>query len=275
MEISSFEDAGAVAAAIEVVEAGGIVGARFGTVFGLIVDGSHRGVADEIMHVKGAARGHKPLGVCTRPGRLLELVDVGAFAPDARRLAEAPWFAEQLAAMVAVRAPAAPGSGIPDHLHSDVDGRRWVQVFDPLRMPGTSTLIAAMWDSGIEWVAATSMNESGRTEIVDPGAASEFAERHGLPILFEAVFEHAASGSLPILELGPAGIRLDRHGIIALADLESATGEHIDAASAIPAHFPPMAVPPGLLEGLSPHEATAELLAMLYPGPRAVSPGGP
>ena len=266
MEISSFEDAGAVAAAIEVVEAGGVVGAHFGTVFGLIVDGSHQGVADEIMHIKGAARGYKPLGVCTRPGRLLELIDLGRLAPDARRLAQAPWFAEQLAAMVAVRAPAAPASGIPDHLHSDVDGRRWVQVFDPLRMPGTSKLIAAMWGSGIEWVAATSMNESGRTEIVDLGAATEFAERHELPILFEAVFEHAASGSLPILELGPAGIRLDRHGIIALADLESATGEDIDAANAIPAHFPPMRVQPGLLEGLSPDEATAELLDLLYPG---------
>lgn len=268
MEISSFEDAGAVAAAIEVVEAGGVVGAHFGTVFGLIVDGSHRGVADEIMHIKGAARGYKPLGVCTRPGRLLELMELGTLAPDARRLAEAPWFADQLAAMVAVRAPAAPASGIPDHLHSDVDGRRWVQVFDPLRMPGTSTLIAAMWESGVEWVAATSMNESGRTEIVDLGAATEFAERHELPILFEAVYEHAASGSLPILELGPAGIRLDRHGIIALTDLEAATGEQIDATDAIPAHFPPMPVQPGLLDGLSPGEATAELLGLLYPGAR-------
>ena len=123
-----------------------------------------------------------------------------------------------------------------------------------------------MWGAGIDWVAATSMNESGRTEIVDLGAATDFAERHELPILFEAVYEHAASGSLPILELGPAGIRLDRHGIIALADLESATGEQIDAADAIPAHFPPMPVQPGLLDGLSPGDATAKLLELLYPG---------
>ena len=275
MEISSFEDAAAIAAAIEVIESGGVVGAHFGTVFGLIVDGSHQGVADEIMRIKGAARGYKPLGVCTRPGRLLELIDIGGLHPDARRLAEAPWFAGQLAAMVAVRAIAAPASGIPDHLHSDVDGRRWVQVFDPLRMPGTAALIAAMWEAGIEWVAATSMNDSGRTEIVDLDAAAEFADRHELPILFEAAFVHAASGSLPILELGPAGIQLDRHGIIAHADLEAASGVRIDADGAIPAHFPPMVVPPGLLDGLSPGEATAELLALLYPGPELLSPDGP
>ena len=53
--------------------------------------------------------------------------------------------------------------------------------------------------------------------------------------------------------------------MIALADLESATGGGLDPAGAIPAHFPPMPVQPGLLEGLSPDEATAELLELLYP----------
>src|SRR4029453_4100446 len=135
MEISSFEDADAIAAAIAVVEAGGVVGAHFGTVFGLIVDGRHEGVADEIMQIKGSARGHNPLGVCTSPGRPLELIDVSSLPQDVRRLAEAPWFAEQLAAMVAVRAPVSPSIGVPDHLQSDVGGQRWVQVFDPLRVP--------------------------------------------------------------------------------------------------------------------------------------------
>ena len=42
-------------------------------------------------------------------------------------------------------------------------------------------------------------------------------------------------------------------------------GEPIDATDAIPAHFPPMAVPPALLDGLRPEAATAELLRLLYP----------
>jgi len=182
-----------------------------------------------------------------------------------RRLTEAPWFAEQLAGMVAVRAPASSTIGIPAHLVSEVDGRRWVQVFDPLRMPGASDLIAAMWAAGVAWVAATSMNESGRTEIVDLEEAVDFAGRHALPILFEPAAMHEASGSLPIVELNPDGLRLDRHGIIALADLERAVGEPIDATGAVPAHFPPMAVPAALLDGLGPEAATAELLRLLYP----------
>jgi len=265
MEICSYDDTEAIAEGVDVIRAGGVVGTHFGTVFGLLVDGSHAGVADEIMAIKGAARGHKPLAVGTRRGRLVELIDVDSLPPDARRLIEAPWFADRLAGMVAVRAPAAPGIGIPEHLVSEVDGRRWVQVFDPLRMPGASDLIAAMWAAGVDWVAGTSMNESGRPEIVDLEEAVDFGERHTLPLLFQPAAMHEASGSLPILELNPDGLRLDRHGIIALADLERAVGEPIDATDAIPAHFPPMAVPPGLLEGLGPEAATAELLRLLYP----------
>lgn len=265
MEICSFDDTEAIAEAIEVVRAGGVVGAHFGTVFGLVVDGSHAGVADEIMAIKGTARGHRPLGVCTRPRRLVELIDVGSLPPDVRRLTEAPWFAEQLAGMVAVRAPASTAIGIPEHLVSAVDGRSWVQVFDALRMPGASDLIAAMWEAGVDWVAATSMNESGRIEIVDLEEAVDFAARHGLPLLFQPAAMHEASGSLPILELHPDGLRLDRHGIIALPDLEAAVGRPIDATRAIPAHFPPMPVPAALLDGLGPEAATAELLRLLYP----------
>ncbi|MGW4928362.1 hypothetical protein ACWEOH_04340 [Agromyces sp. NPDC004153] len=266
MEICSYDDSEAIAEGVDAIRAGGVVGTHFGTVFGLLVDGSHAGVADEIMAIKGAARGHKPLAVGTRPGRALELIDVASVPPDVRRLAEEPWFADRLAGMVAVRAPASPQIGIPEHLVSEVDGRRWVQVFDPLRMPGASELIAAMWSAGVDWVAGTSMNESGQPEIVDLEDAVDFAERHSLPILFQPEVLHEASGSLPILELHPdEGLRLDRHGIIAHADLETAIGESIDASQATPAHFPPMVVPPGLLDGLDPADAMAELLRLLYP----------
>ena len=265
MQLSSFADSGAVAKAVRVVADGGVLGAHFGTVFGLIVDGRHAGVADEIMRIKGAARGHKPLGACLRPSRIVGVIDRYQLPPRVRELVMAPWFSRRLAAMVAVRAPASSNAGIPPALRSHVDGRDWVQVFDPMRMPGASTLIAAMWDAGLRWVAATSMNESGSTEIVETDDAVAFAERHGLSMLFEPAAVHAASGSLPILELRPDGLRLDRHGIIAVADLEAAIGEPIPSDAAAPAHYPPMTVPPGLLDDRTPAEATQLLLELLYP----------
>lgn len=267
MTLSSFEDPGAVAAAVDAVVGGRVVGAHFGTVFGLIVDGSHDGVADEILRLKGSARGHKPLGACVPPARLVRAIDRARLASPVRALADEPWFSRQLAAMVAVRAPALADAGLPDALQSHVDGTTWVQVFDPMRMPGAATLIAALWRAGVEWVAATSMNESGQTEIVATPDAVAFAERHQLSMLFAPTAVHSASGSLPILELRPDGLRLDRHGIIAVADLEKAIGQPIDAAAAVPAHFPPMAVPAGWLDGLDPAAATAALLQLLYPTP--------
>jgi len=70
--------------------------------------------------LKGAARGHKPLAVAARPGRLVELIDVASLPHEVRRLTEEPWFADRLAGMVAVRAPAAPQVAIPEHLVSEV-----------------------------------------------------------------------------------------------------------------------------------------------------------
>ena len=62
MEIVSFDDKGAVARAVETIRSGDVVGAHFGTVFGLIVDGAHTGVAERIMTIKGAVRGSSRSG---------------------------------------------------------------------------------------------------------------------------------------------------------------------------------------------------------------------
>lgn len=265
MEIVSFDDKGAVARAVEIIRSGEVVGAHFGTVFGLIVDGGHAGVAERIMAIKGAGRGFKPLGICVGAQELTVLIDSASLPPEVQRLLGTPWFAAELACMIAVRAPAHPTNRIPEHLVSQSQGGYWVQVFDPRRMPGTFGFIAALWDAGVQWVAATSMNEAGSTEIVAIEDAAEFSRRHGLPLLFEWSAPHNASGSLPIFELNEEGLRLDREGIIAFADLQRAVGLPIDASAPVPAHFPPMPVPAGLLDDLPPAAATRTLLGLLYP----------
>ncbi len=266
VEIVSFDDKGAVARAVELIRAGEVVGAHFGTVFGLIVDGAHAGVAERIMAIKGAGRGFKPLGICVGARDLIDLIDATSVSPEVRQLLATPWFAAQSACMIAVRAPAHPTRRIPEHLISENHGRAWVQVFDPRRMPGTFGFIEALWRAGIPWVAATSMNEAGSTEIVEIEDAAAFCRRHSLPLLFESSAPHSASGSLPILEMNEGGLRLDRLGIIAPADLERAVGLPIDADAPIPAHFPPLRVPDGLLDDLSPAAATRALVDLLYPG---------
>ncbi|SFS17941.1 tRNA A37 threonylcarbamoyladenosine synthetase subunit TsaC/SUA5/YrdC [Microbacterium sp. cf046] len=265
MEIVSFDDRGAVARAVEIIRSGEVVGAHFGTVFGLIVDGAHAGVAERIMAIKGAGRGFKPLGICVGAQELIDLIDAASLPPEVQRLLGTPWFAAELACMIAVRAPAHPTHRIPEHLISENQGRQWVQVFDPRRMPGTFGFIEALWHAGVQWVAATSMNEAGSTEIVEIEDAAAFCRRHSMPLLFESSAPHNALGSLPILELNGEGLRLDRQGIIALADLERAVGLSIDASKPIPAHFPPMQVPAGLLDDLSPAAATRTLVGLLYP----------
>ena len=143
VEIVSFDDKGAIARAVEIIRSGDVVGAHFGTVFGLIVDGAHTGVAERIMTIKGAGRGFKPLGICVGAQELIDLIDGASLSPAVQRLLGTPWFAAELACMIAVRAPAHPTNRIPEHLISENQGRHWVQVFDPRRMPGTFGFIEA------------------------------------------------------------------------------------------------------------------------------------
>jgi tRNA A37 threonylcarbamoyladenosine synthetase subunit TsaC/SUA5/YrdC len=128
VDIVSFEDTDAVARAVEIIRSGDVVGAHFGTVFGLIVDGKHAGVAERIMTIKGAGRGFKPLGICVGAHELVDLIDAASLPAEVQRLVAAPWFAAELACMMAVRAPAHPASPIPEHLASENQGRSWVQL---------------------------------------------------------------------------------------------------------------------------------------------------
>lgn len=265
MRLSSPVDRDDIADAVSAIQNGEAVGVHFGTVFGIVVDGDLADVADEIEAVKGTHRGHKPLAACLTPDRIAETIDRTTLAPDAAELLQSAWFREDVAGITAVRAPLDPAADAPAALQSHVDGVAWVQVVNARRLPGATRLIDALWDGGVRWVAATSMNESGRPEIVDVAAAQDFADRHGLAALFPPVTGHAATGSLPILELRPDGVRLDRRGIIALADLERALGRPIPADNAIPAHFPPLVVDESSLAGRSTAEVAATLLRLLYP----------
>jgi tRNA A37 threonylcarbamoyladenosine synthetase subunit TsaC/SUA5/YrdC len=265
MRLSAPDDRDDIADAVSAVCNGEAVGVHFGTVFGIVVDGDLSEVADEVEAVKGTHRGHRPLAACLTSDRIAETVDATALAPEAAALLAARWFREDVAGFTAVRAPLDSRVGVPAALQSHVDGTSWVQTVNARRLPGAARLIAALWDAGVRWVAATSMNESGRPEIVDLEAARDFSRRHHLAALFPPVTAHAATGSLPILELRPDGIRLDREGIVALADLERAVGGPIPAADAIPAHFPSLEVDPEDLRDLSPPEVSAALLRLLYP----------
>ena len=63
----------------------------------------------------------------------------------------------------------------------------------------------------------------------------------------------------------PAAERPPTESLAGVGGVVNLVGEPIDASQAIPAHYPPLGVPPALLDGLGPEDATAELLRLLYP----------
>ena len=130
-------------------------------------------------------------------------------------------------------------------------------------IPGRLALLAAL-AALLASASADVLAQKAQSRVPAPRGPLTMEEQATVK-LFESSAPHNASGSLPILELDEEGLRLDRQGIIAPADLERAVGLPIDASAPLPAHFPPMQVPAGLLDDLSPAAATRTLMGMLYP----------
>jgi hypothetical protein len=200
--------------AVAQIMIGRVVGASFGSVYGLVGNGLVPTLADDLAAIKGRARTGRPLSVCLPAARLARLIDpaqlhgsIRDWALDERGLARA--FASQCFLRVPVRAVVA--ASLPAQLISYLDGVPYLQSLDPSGIPGAGAFIGALWDAGVTVPAVTSMNATGADEIVESAAAVRFASAAGLPSLLTGPMD-TRRGPLTIVEVGPAGISVAREG---------------------------------------------------------------
>lgn len=165
---------------------GRVVGASFGSMYGLIGNGLIPTLADDIAALKGRAGTGRPLSVCLPSARLARLIDpaqlhgsIRDWALDERGLARA--FASQCLLRVPVRPLVA--ASLPAQLIGYLDGVPYLQSLDPSGLPGAGTFVRSLWSAGVTVPAITSMNVTGEPVIVEPAAAVRFASAAGLPSL--------------------------------------------------------------------------------------------
>jgi hypothetical protein len=200
--------------AVAQIMIGRVVGASFGSMYGLVGNGLIPTLGDDIAAIKGRARRGRPLSVCLPSARLARLIDpaqlhgsIRDWALDERGLARA--FASQCLLRVPVR-PAVAAS-LPAQLISYLDDVPYLQNLDPSGIPVAGAFIGALWSAGVMVPALTSMNGTGAAAIIDSAAAVRFAGAAGLPSLLTGPMD-GHRGSLTIVEVGPAGISVAREG---------------------------------------------------------------
>lgn len=253
--------------AVGLINGGAVIGASFGTVYGLIGDGSRPELGTTIARIKGHRRLGRPLSVCLPEARLCRLLDPEQIHPAVRRMAlDGDELARTLSSLCFVRAPIRESVAreLPEHIVSRADGVPYLQSLDPGGLAGMGALMRRLWRDGVRYPAITSMNNSGEPEIVELSQAARFSHEHDLPALVRpAGARPRAQGSLTILEIGPHGVRAVRHGVIPVSVLQRLIEPPVEDELTEPADLPALDVPPGMLDGLSHHSACRAALLWL------------
>jgi hypothetical protein len=200
--------------AVAQVMIGNVVGASFGTSYGLVANGLLPGLDEQLAAIKGPGRLGRPLAVCLPSARLAGLIDPARLHPsvrdwalDEQGLARA--FGSQCFLRVPVRSRVV--ASLPAHLISYTDGVPYLQSLDPSQLPGAGAFITSLWESGVVVPILTSMNYTGLPEIVEHRVATRFARVAGLPSLLAGPMD-GRTGARTVVDAGPAGVFTKREG---------------------------------------------------------------
>jgi hypothetical protein len=246
---------------------GEVVGASFGTVYGIIGDGHSPDLGTRVAAIKGQQRLGRPLSVCLPESRFSQLLDPSHIHPAVRGMAlNGHALSRTLSSLAFVRAPirTSVAQDLPAHLVSINDGVPYLQSLDPGGLPGAHNLMRLLWRQGIHFPAISSMNASGEPEIVDYSKALAFSSEHGLAALLRPKSQiQQAQGSFSILEIGPHGLRAARHGIISISVLQRLVEPPIDDTLTQVADYPALDIPAQRLEGLNHHATCRAALLSL------------
>ncbi len=164
---------------------GQLVGASFGSVFGVVGGGRRPETATAVAAVKGQRRIGKPLSMCLPAEDFARLIDPGEVAPRLRTwVKDGRSLAHTLSSLCFVRAPIrkSVAAVLPEHLISLVGTVPYLQNVDPSGVPAVRRLIHRLHDRGI-MPAVTSMNVSGQPTITKLDEAERFVLAQHVPAL--------------------------------------------------------------------------------------------
>lgn len=267
MQVLNMHSARDRKAAAAMVREGAIIGAFFGTVYGIIGDGESLQVGQKVAQIKGGARIGRPLSTCLPARRFSQLIDPDHVHPAVRGLAlDGHALSRTLSSLAFVRAPIRRSvvHDVPADLVSDANGVSHLQSVDPGGLPGIRSLMKTLWHEGVTYPAITSMNRSGDREIVRREDAVEFSHEQELAALVvPRSLAQKAQGSFTILEVDLQGARAARHGVIPVNVLQRLIEPRIDDSITEEADYPPLEVPLSQLASLNHYAATRAVLLSL------------
>ncbi len=262
--------------AARLAASGSPIGLFLGGLCVALGDGGNPSFAEWTIRSKGEERVGRPMATILPASQVVPLVDPEAIPPALRPILLDPGeLVARLGAMAFVRLPIreAVARTLPPWLLSrstdgTPGGTPYFQFMDPSGSDAVHRFMEAMLDEGIRYPAGSSMNVSGRPELVRREDGIAFARATGIPLFLSLpVSPIGATGSYPILRFDRAGAHLVREGPVPGWALERLLGHPIDSTTVKPARYPQLPLHPSLLAGLRPREAREAILLRLQGWP--------
>jgi tRNA A37 threonylcarbamoyladenosine synthetase subunit TsaC/SUA5/YrdC len=254
--------------AVRLIKEGFPVGIFVRSVAVIALDGMDPNAVDKIYRLKSERRGDKPMATILPAKILAGLIDAERIPPELHEIfLDARELESRLGTLTSVRVPIRPqaASELPSGLAPQGDdGIYWLQSWVPDQSSPGGLLVKEFEQQGVKLPGVTSMNTSGEPEIVDQAEALNFSAAHGLALfLGDPQAGGSVRGSFPILEVGPAGIRVIRQGHFSAGLFQRLLdGAAVDESHARAAKYPLLQTD-SLLSISSPYRLHDRLVALL------------
>lgn len=266
----SVRDKDSCTRAADLLRQGFPIGTYIRGVCGLWADGNSQEGLDALYRIKGERRGSRPVGTTLTAPAFIELPHPNKISDSAiELLLDEHKLVQRLGSLCFIRVPVREkvGGSLPDRLVSrSEDGTYWIQNWLPEGCAPAAAWMDSVRELGVTLPVATSMNVSGRPEIVDQEQGRQFCVVNHVP-LFLADPENPGRvrGSFPIIQVDRAGIALIREGHFPAAVFQALlVGWNIDLSNYQRAKFPPVEVPqPAGVLGEEPSGLRRRLLRAL------------
>lgn len=270
--VASIRDRADCERAASLLKDGHPIGTYIRGTCGLWADGHNPTALDSIYQIKGERRKGRPLGTILEAPAFVDMLDPDGIEPSLHDLVLDPdVLADHLASICFIRAPldTEVGASLPDRVTSQ-SGERvyWLQNWLPRGSEPARTWVEALRQGRIELPAATSMNVSGKPELVDQEEAATFCQAHQVPMfLADPKAPERAKGSFPIIKVGEEGIVLVREGHFPARIWQDLMGRWpIDLSQYEQGNYPLVELPASIEEAVGDREVLKDRLIRYLDG---------
>lgn len=267
-EVVSLWDEAARHKAAKLIAQGLPVGVYTRGVCAIWGDGSNPTFSESVARIKGEDRIGKPIAASLLSQALVKYLDATKIPRCLHPIfLQGEELVNRTGSLCLLRLPLTQEAAnrLPSALVSEEHGTHFIQNWEAQGHKAISLLVGKMIKLGVSYPGVTSMNISGKAEIVNQQEGVAFSRERGIPLfLLDPRDRGKVCGSYTILGVDPRGVQLIREGNIRGSLFERLLGTSLDMSKAVKAKYAQLEFPQTLLAGLNPKEARIAILSFFH-----------